>query len=102
MMPKNTREKVIYRLDKTHDWEKVAGLNMADTNEERFIPLLHNIDAEKMERFVKKMGKEEKQREEQKLDEISTGEARLVNPVVAEQKHAPWILKQLEGEERET
>ena len=65
MMPKNTREKVIYRLDKTHDWEKVAGLNMADTNEERFIPLLHNVDAEKMERFVKKMGKEEKQREKQ-------------------------------------
>ena len=75
---------------------------MAETNEETFIPLLHNVDADKMERFVEKMGQEERRREEQKLHEISTGEARLVNPVVPEQKDAPWIQKQLEGEAGET
>ena len=55
MMPKNTREQVIYKLDKTYDWEKVADLNMAEVHEDSFIPLLHNVDGDKMQMFEKKM-----------------------------------------------
>ena len=35
------------------DWDKVADIRMADTREENFIPLLHDIDADKLENLHK-------------------------------------------------
>ena len=54
-IPKNNFEKVIHKLDKTYEWDKVVELNMADINEQNFIPLLHNIDKDKIETLLAKM-----------------------------------------------
>ena len=78
MKPKNEREKVLYRLDKTYDWEKVQELNLAEINEETFIPLLHDIDADKMDVFIRKMDQDQRKREREKVEEISTSEWKLV------------------------
>ena len=80
MKPKNQREKVLHRLNQTYEWEKVWDLNIAQINEDNYIPLLHDIDGDKMNTFIKKMDQEHKLREKQKKQEISTTEFKLVVP----------------------
>ena len=54
-VPKNNIEKVKQMLDKNYEWDKVVELKITETTEQKFLPLLHNVDAEKVDIFTRKM-----------------------------------------------
>ena len=74
-------------LDKNYEWDKVVELKITETTEQKFLPLLHNVDAEKVDIFTRKMQQDIDKRElERKLAPAAGNTRILVQPIESKTK----------------
>ena len=58
----------IHKLDHKYNWDEVTKIMLKDTEEKTWVPALHDIDPEKMEKLILKMGKDKANREAEKRE----------------------------------